>query len=51
MITKRKIFDRLSISFNEFFKQMFKISVENLKDENKQKPAPISRIKSVPCAE
>ena len=27
MITKRKIFDRLSISFNEFFKQMFEISL------------------------
>ena len=27
MITKRKIFDRLSLSFNEFFKQMFEISL------------------------
>ena len=30
MTIKRKTFDRLSISFNEFFKQMFETSLENL---------------------
>lgn len=34
MITKRKIFDRLSISFNEFFKQMFEISLRMKKSKN-----------------
>ena len=30
MIIEGRNFDRLSISFNEFFKQMFEISLENL---------------------